>query len=208
MANAPECRAPLVGQDPTRPTPHKYTLLQAPICYLWLPCSFERHPDISTLGACFKWLDLNTPARAEVKLVAVLWGWECTYAGRSGDEVDLYDVCPAVPLHTGQLLPLPPIRHLTRQPFSSFQVRRQGQGYQHDFWHCLSFLMTERRCYLGPPDSKVEASNYLDRFSFHKGREDGKMPVGWINTCGTLIRTPNSDWISSSAAFLECWRSH
>lgn len=29
----------------------------------------------------------------------------------------------------------------------------------------LSFLMTKRSCYLGLPDSKAEASNYLDGFS-------------------------------------------
>jgi hypothetical protein len=36
----------------------------------------------------------------------------------------------------------------------------------------LSFLMTERRCYLGLPDSKAEASNYLDGFSFHLSKEE------------------------------------
>lgn len=64
-----------------------------------------------------------------------------------------------------------PTQHLTRQAFSAFQVRRQGQEYQHDF--CIdSFLMTERRHYLGLPGSKAEVFNYLDRFSFHVSKEE------------------------------------
>lgn len=87
----------------------------------------------------------------------------------SGDGVDLYDVWH----FTLDSCSHYPVWHLTRQAFSTFQVRKQGQEYQHDF--CMvSELPDDREKMLRDaclPDSKAEASNCLDGFCFHLSKE-------------------------------------